>query len=339
MKDNYFCIENRRYIGSKAKLANWITNIILTKCQNCYSFADLFAGTGVMSQAMLQHYPTVIINDFLFSNHIIYQGFFKQSSFNDKLLHNIKHQFNQLDNNLPSNYFSKNYGDKFFSKHDAKKIGYIREYIEQLYIKKQINHKEYAILLTSLIYSLDKISNTVGHYEAYIKGKDILDRFVFELIRPICTPTNIQIHRQDANILANYIQTDIAFIDPPYNSRQYSRFYHLLETLIKWDNPQLFGVAMKPKEENMSNYCRTSAPMVFDNLITDLNAKYIAVTYNNTYASKSSSSQNKISLDEILSILQKKGETSIFETPHQFFNAGKTDFNNHKEYLFITKVI
>ena len=51
--------------------------------------------------------------------------------------------------------------------------------------------------------------------------------------------------------LAKKIKADIVYIDPPYNSRQYSRFYHVLETLTKWDKPELFGTALKPKEENM----------------------------------------------------------------------------------------
>jgi len=56
------------------------------------------------------------------------------------------------------------------------------------------------------------------------------------------------------------------YIDPPYNSRQYSRFYHVLETLIKWDKPKLYGVALKPEPENMSDYCRNNARHKFSEL-------------------------------------------------------------------------
>lgn len=138
--------------------------------------------------------------------------------------------------------------------------------------------------------------------------------------------------------MAKKIEADIAFIDPPYNSRQYSRFYHVLETIVKWEKPTLHGVAMKPPEENMSNYCRNSAPQVFAELIEDLRVKYIVVTYNNTYDSKSTSSRNKITLEEIKEILERKGETRIFEKDYHRFNAGKTDASNHKELVFITKV-
>ena len=74
------------------------------------------------------------------------------------------------------------------------------------------------------------------------------------------------------------MSADIVYIDPPYNSRQYSRFYHVLETLTLLDNPELTGVALKRPEENMSEYCRNKAPVVFEDLIKNIKAKYIVVS-------------------------------------------------------------
>ena len=64
----------------------------------------------------------------------------------------------------------------------------------------------------------------------------------------------------------------------------------------------------------------------------------IIVSYNNTYKSKSSSSKNKITLEQISSTLKNKGKTHVYSKSHVHFNAGKTDFSDHKEYLFITEV-
>ena len=149
---------------------------------------------------------------------------------------------------------------------------------------------------------------------------------------------NVYIYRQDANQLAKSIHADIVYMDPPYNSRQYSRFYHVYENLVQWKKPQLFGVAMKPKEELMSDYCRTAATKVFTELVTHIDARYIVVSYNNTYRSKSSSSENKIKLEQIQEILNLCGDTQIFTHKHNPFNSGKTEFNDHKEYLFVTTI-
>jgi len=100
----------------------------------------------------------------------------------------------------------------------------------------------------------------------------------------------------------------------------------------------LYGVALKPEPENMSDYCRVNAKDKFAELVKDIDAKYLVVSYNNTYDSKSNSSENKITLKEIKDILNKQGKTKVFEKDYRHFNAGNTDFNNHKEYLFVTEV-
>ena len=335
-----FNMYNRRYTGSKYKLMEWIRSLILENCKGD-TFFDVFAGTGVVTEYLLSDFKNFIVNDFLYSNEIIYKGFFLQEDYDINKINDFANFYNNIDRkNIKENYFSKNFGNKYFNNDDAKLIGKIRQDLEDIKQKKKINNKEFSILLSSLIFSMDKIANTCGHYDAYRKINNIQSKFKYELIIPkkLSKQQHINIYREDSNKLAKEVVADIAFIDPPYNSRQYSRFYHILENITKWEKPKLYGTALKPKEENMSEYCKTSAPKVFEDLIKDLNVKYIVVTYNNTYNSKSSSSKNKITLEEISAILNQKGETKIFDKPYKFFNAGKTDLKNHKEYVFITKV-
>ncbi|MCY7201841.1 DNA adenine methylase [Streptococcus gallolyticus subsp. gallolyticus] len=327
-------IENRRYIGNKNKLIQWITNL-MDEFVEGKVFFDVFSGTGVVSKNMLEKYDQLIINDFLFSNEVIYHAFFGSDKVRTEVLKLKESEYQNIDK-PEENYFSMNYGDKFFSRNDAKVIGAIRDDIDK---DENLRQRERYILLASLIYSSDKVSNTVGHYDAYRKKVKIEDKFKFELIRPLDTSgKKISIFREDANELVKKVSADVAFIDPPYNSRQYSRFYHVLENLTKWDKPKLEGVAMKPPAENMSEYSKSKAPEVFDNLIKNINAKYIVVTYNNTYNSKSSSSRNKITHEEIITSLSEVGKTRQFEKPYKFFNTGKTELKEHKEFVFITEV-
>ena len=313
-----FNMYNRRYTGSKYKLMEWIRSLIIDNC-NGKTFFDVFAGTGVVTEYMINDYQKYIINDFLYSNEVIYKGFLLQENYDIDKIIKIVETFNNINRaDLGDNYVSVNFGDKYFNKDDAKLIGKIREELESDIKKNIINNKEYYILLSSLLFSID---NTCGHYDAYRKIDNIDSKFKYELILPKKLKKNqkVEIYREDSNILAKKIKADIAFIDPPYNSRQYSRFYHVLENITKWEKPELYGTALKPKEENMSEYCKSSAPK-------------------NTYNSKSSSSKNKITLKEIKDILDEKGDTKVFDKPYKFFNAGKTELKNHKEYVFITKV-
>lgn len=327
-------IENRRYTGSKAKLADWIIKLIDDNCVGNV-FLDIFAGTGVISAKATDFFDKIIINDFLYSNYLIYVAFFGKENWDKDKLGKITKKYNKLNSQkLNSNYFSINFGGKYFSEDNAKIIGYIRENIE--HIKTRLSVKEYSILIASLIYSVDCIANTVGHYDAYIKKKPTNKKFNFKLINPIFS--NVKIYNCDANQLAKKVKADVVYIDPPYNSRQYSRFYHLLDNLATWEKPKLYGDALKPEPKNMSDYCRKNAVNVFNDLIVNLNCKYIVVSYNNTYNSKSNSSRNKIELKMIEKILNQKGKTKIFKKSHAFFNTGNTEFKNHEEFVFITEV-
>lgn len=331
-----FQLESRRYIGCKAKLADWIFDIVRKQTHDVHSFCDIFAGTGSVSNKAIHLYENVIMNDFLYSNNIMYKAFFGNGEWNKEKIYDLLDAFNGINpDEINENYFSVNYGGKYFDNNSAKLIGHIRDVIED--IRNILTEKEYCILIASLIYSIDKIANTLGHFEAYIK-KEIRPQ---KLIMRLIDAQNIQgveIYQEDANFLARNIQTDLLYMDPPYNSRQYSRFYHVYEVLVKWDKPELRGIARKPKQEHMSDYCRVKALDAFIDLVAHIDCKYIVVSYNNTYKSKSTSSRNKIKLEQIQEVLDKCGNTKMFARSHNPFNAGKTEFEDHREYLFITEV-
>ncbi|MWV61325.1 DNA methyltransferase [Helicobacter saguini] len=322
------------------------------------SFFDVFAGSGVVSEMILQNkaFDRIYINDFLHSNFVIYKAFFWQESFDFNKLDSIKNEYNSmyfrllesssLDKNVESNYYELHFGNKFFSKLDSRMIGFIRDDLDMRLESKSINQKEFYILLASLLYSVDKIANTVGHYDAFRKNVALKNRFNFELIKPLKSDKKIEIFREDSNILAREIlesKIDIAFLDPPYNSRQYSRFYHFLETLTLNNKPQLFGVAKKPKPQNLSKYCTKEAKNTFKDLIQNLAkiSKFIIVTYNNT-ESANTRSNAILKENDIKEILQTFGKIRLFEVDFTPFNSGKTDkkttFKEHKERIFVCQI-
>lgn len=135
------------------------------------------------------------------------------------------------------------------------------------------------------------------------------------------------------------LQIDLAFIDPPYNSRQYARFYHLLETLNKNDKPKLYGIARKPTPENVSVYCQSKAKEAFSDLVANLAkcAKILFVTYNNTI-SANPRSNTRMNEHEIYEILNTFGKVFKYEFDFKAFNTGKTEFNNHKEMIFVCEI-
>ncbi|EOC7418008.1 DNA adenine methylase [Campylobacter upsaliensis] len=220
-------------------------------------------------------------------------------------------------------------------------IGYIRDELDKLFKQKMLSQKEFHILLSSLLYSVDRVANTVGHYDAYRKNTALQDRFCYELISPLKFKKSVEIYKEDSNVLAQNLvkqkrHIDIAFIDPPYNSRQYSRFYHLLENLAQNKKPELYGVALKPKPENLSKYCKVEAKETFKDLIESLAkmCKVLVVTYNNTYGANARSNA-RLSDRDIMDILESRSKTQMFEYDFKPFTSGKGKLINHKERIFI----
>ena len=183
VKANHFQLHNRRYIGNKYKLIEWIFSILDKECKG-NSFTDIFAGTGVVAAVASKHFNEIILNDFLHSNHAIYKAFFDKGNCNQKKINNIIKDYNNINGeDLDENYFSINFGGKYFSKNSAKIIGFIRENIEEN--KNNLTEREYYTLIASLLYSIDKIANTVGHYDAYFKKEFIDDNFFMRAIDPV----------------------------------------------------------------------------------------------------------------------------------------------------------
>ena len=155
---------------------------------------------------------------------------------------------------------------------------------------------------------MDRIANTCGHYDAYIKDGNFSKEL--ELAVPevsSCNNKNNQCYNKDANLLVKEIYADLVYIDPPYNSRQYCDTYHLLENVAKWEKPEVFGVAKKMDRSHLkSEYCTQNAAKILEELIENINAKYILFSYNNMASKGNDRSNAKISDEDILRILQKR---------------------------------
>jgi adenine-specific DNA-methyltransferase len=235
------------------------------------------------------------------------------------------------------NYMTKNFSDTYFSYEDCAKIGFIREDIEKNFIKKEINERERALLITSLLYAMDKIAKTCGHYDAYRQGVEF-DTHI-ELALPEASTTNNKKNKcfnVDSNKLARKIVADLVYIDPPYNSRQYCDAYHLLENVARWEKPEVFGVAKKMDRTALkSRYCTKGASEAFEDLIKQLKCKYIVLSYNNMAKKGNDRSNARISDDDIFRILSAKGEVKVFSEEYKAFTTGKSDIEDNQERLFL----
>src|SRR5258706_4501012 len=123
-----------------------------------------------------------------------------------------------------------------------------------------------AWLLASLGRAIQKVSTTTGHFAQYLAPKaESIARYVQQRQRnlwdsfiesiPIDGPLGSDDWRRnnrafgvDALALVSRLsrlkaRPSVIYADPPYTEDHYSRYYHLFETLVRYDYPELSGKA------------------------------------------------------------------------------------------------
>lgn len=170
---------------------------------------------------------------------------------------NIEKYRNNKDYLLFTTYFSNSY----FSLNQSIHIDSIRYAIDKVPNKVETQNRKTvkSILLTCLLSSLSMVVNSTSHFAQYHKlsqkkfnwilerrQKNVLQIF-FSKIHEFnleFVPTsfeNICLRKNYRNILSDnqdlLEKTQLVYIDPPYSCAPYSRFYHVLETAVKYDYP------------------------------------------------------------------------------------------------------
>ncbi len=347
-EQSHFDINNRKYLGSKNRLLDFLEKVITQNASKEIGvFVDIFSGTGVVANRFRKYAKKVIANDLLFSNFVINKVFLNSTKSNVRLT-KLERIIEQLNNLKPQkNYCYKNFGGTYFTIENAGYIDAIRARIEKLKNSKEITNQEYYVLLTSLLFALDKIANTVGQYDAYLKhigkgsydksGRHLADSNIYkkiELKMPVIIfDGNNEVFNTDANALIKNIKCDVLYLDPPYNHRQYVDSYHLLENIIRWEKPPVFGKTKKFQRDHLkSRYSRRGhAVYAFEDLINNAKCKHIFLSYNN---------EGIIPDEEIERIFKNKGELKVYKTQYKIFGngAGQSQKRPITERVFYCKV-
>ncbi len=328
------------YIGSKFKLSSWIKEEIIKVVGNNLSdkiFCDIFAGTGIVGRTFKKDVKQVIANDLEYYSYVLNRNYIANHT-------EIKYKENYIDklNNLPlidNGFIYQNYckgsgsGRQYFSDENGKKIDTIRVQIQKWYDDKKIDDDLYYFLLASLIESADKVANTASVYGAFLKHlkKSAQKELILEGANFIQDENSHKVFNEDSNELIKKISGDILYLDPPYNQRQYSANYHLLNTIAKYKPFIPKGKTGLPKYNRSSYSKKNEVKKSFEELIRNARFKYIFLSYNN---------EGLMSKEDVKNIMQKYGKYDLVIQKYQRFKADKTQNRNHKanntfEYLHI----
>jgi adenine-specific DNA-methyltransferase len=187
-----------------------------------------------------------------------------------------------------SEHFSAASGRMYFTDENARRIDGARHALHRWREAELVSEDAYYLLLAAIIEGADRVANTAGIYAAYIKQwqPNAVKTFRLDPSRPVSPAAGSRAHRGDAAVVAGQLgEIDLLYIDPPYNARQYSGYYHIPEILATgWFGvrPVLRGKTGLPVDRPPpSAWCnRSGAAKALDELLTVTGARHVLVSYN-----------------------------------------------------------
>lgn len=325
-----------RYIGGKSQMTKNIMDVVHLYTQNVRTVTDIFAGSGIVSRTFKEEGYSVTANDLLYFSYALNRGMLC----NNRTTRRIREILSYLNNvsvkdanpDDPVNFIAYNYSPNehssrmYFQRENALKIDLIRQEIETL--RDQVTENEYFYLLASLLSAVPYVANITGTFAAYLKYWDIrtYKPLTLEELPIIPSREHCLVYNMPANELARHIHSDLVYLDPPYNAREYLPNYHILETVARYDRPVVKGVTgIRAENDRKSDFCRKNRVyQAFDNLLQNLNCRYIVISYNN---------EGLLSTEELATIVQAHGVADTFHLFEYPYRRYKNKIPNNTEGL------
>lgn len=167
--------------------------------------------------------------------------------------------------NFPYRLTTLTYSHGYFGLRQSMELDSLKYAIDQATVNNLFTEEEVLWCLVALLQTASRIATAPGHFAQYLHVKNqktfkqirlsrvrsVWETFLTALgdIKPYGTSrwrSGNKVFCVDALVLAESLRTAeirprIIYADPPYSEAQYSRYYHVLETLAKYDYPSVFG--------------------------------------------------------------------------------------------------
>ncbi len=347
-----------RFIGNKENLLDRIYQVMQSKKIEGNSFFDFFAGSTSVGKYFKKKDYQVFSSDLLYFSYALQQAYIannKEPEF-AKLLDTIEVKSNLLfssplllvveylnniepvkgfiyNNYTPTGTSKLKQPRMFYTDENGQIIDAIRQQIETWKSLNLIDKDEYFILIACLIETVPFYANITGVYAAFQKKWDVraLKKLVLRPIEVVINKKENKCFNENSVILIDSIKSDILYLDPPYNQRQYAPNYHLLDTIAKYDSPEIRGVAgLRSYENQKSKFCNAkSAVEELSKIANNADYKTLILSYN---------TEGIMKKEDIISTLEKYGKVELVEFEYLRFKSNNGEAKTKKfilEQLFI----
>lgn len=313
-----------KYIGSKRTLLKTIVGVIRA-LPDVETVIDLFSGTSRVGHALKGAGFRVRANDHNAYAHTIARCYVQTDR--ESVEEDARRLIGEL-NHIPGKpgYFTETFcvKSRFFKPNNGERIDAIRERVVQLDLAPELE----SVLLVSLMEAADRVDSTTGLQMAYLKqwaarAHNDLHLRTPDVLAAVpagkCVATCL-----DAKEAAAQLEGDVAYIDPPYNQHSYLGNYHIWESLVRWDKPEVYGIACKRidcRERKSPFNSRVRFREAFTDLIQSVRAPVLVVSFND---------EGYLSREDLISILSRRGEVLVLERDYRRYVGAQIGIHNLK---------
>ncbi|PRZ16337.1 adenine-specific DNA-methyltransferase [Laceyella sediminis] len=252
---------------------------------------------------------------------------------------------------FPYHLFTKNYSGRYWSYDQCVWIDSIRAVADDYK-----GTPYYYAIISSLMFAMSYNSQSTGHYAQYrdatsvasmndiliYRRKEILPFFIRKMeefkqkfgrnqLKHVIVSMD---YRDCLDILPSGATV---YADPPYCFVHYSRFYHAIETLVKYDYPEVKYKGRYRTDRHQSPFCiRTQVAGAFEAMFSKIKQKEanLVLSYSNT---------GMIDLEKLLKLSQKilgsayQIDVRLLDYQHSTMGRREDKSRDVKECLVIAK--
>jgi adenine-specific DNA-methyltransferase len=310
-----------KYIGSKRLLVPAIVDIVgrVNSVSPVRTVLDLFSGTSRVGHALKAAGYEVTANDHTTYAYKLAQCYVAADR--SELLETATRLIGEL-NQLPGapGYFTETFCERarYLQPHNGERVDAMRARIAALSLPPVLE----AVLLVALMEAADRVDSTCGLQMAYLKKWSARSHNKLELRVPALLEGPGHALQQEALAAAAAQSYDLVYLDPPYNQHRYLGNYHVWESLVRWDKPDVYGLAMKRVDCKDYKSDFNSRPRIARALLevaSAVDARYLLLSFSN---------EGYLARSDVQDMLRSRGEVAWVDVDYKRYVGAQIGIYN-----------
>jgi adenine-specific DNA-methyltransferase len=289
-----------KYIGSKASLVNTILAFVAEHLPAGApkTLLDVFTGTTRVAQAFRAQGWAVTTSDLSWASEAYSHAFVQRTAASGARIPALIEELRAVE--PVSGWITNTYCDvvtaeggvvKMWKPVNGQKADAMRDRIAAWRASGHCSEHEAMILVTCLVFALDKVDSSVGVQQAYLKTWAARASNPLELLDLPFPDGPVGTHIVGDALVNMYPAATVAYLDPPYSAHSYSTYYHIWDSVVRWDKPAV-GLKTNRRIDRVSGSDEQDESMMsawnskrtaleaFLMLVSRLPVKYVVISYN-----------------------------------------------------------